>query len=49
VAPAVFDQRDSDGIVKLLDENPPAGLHDEIREAAHLCPALAITVESQRP
>jgi ferredoxin len=41
-APDVFDQRDEDGIVVLLDETPAPGLHDATREAALLCPALAI-------
>jgi ferredoxin len=40
--PDVFDQRDEDGVVILLDETPPAGLHDAVREAAMLCPAAAI-------
>ncbi|WP_416964258.1 ferredoxin, partial [Streptomyces sp. Agncl-13] len=30
----VFDQRDEDGIVVLLDENPPAELADDVRNAA---------------
>ena len=41
-APEVFDQRDSDGVAVLLLEHPPAELHDATREAALLCPALAI-------
>jgi ferredoxin len=41
--PAVFDQND-DGVVVLLDECPPTELHDAVRQAAALCPALAITV-----
>ncbi|WP_067672558.1 ferredoxin [Nocardia miyunensis] len=41
----VFDQSDSDGIVLLLDEHPPADRIDQVREAAALCPALAITLE----
>ncbi|HWD00892.1 MAG TPA: ferredoxin [Amycolatopsis sp.] len=41
-APEVFDQREDDGIVVLLDENPPEALHDRVREAAQICPALAI-------
>lgn len=41
-APDVFDQRDDDGIVVLLDEAPAPDLHDATREAALLCPALAI-------
>jgi ferredoxin len=42
LAPDVFDQRDEDGSVVLLQENPPAALHDDVREAARVCPALAI-------
>lgn len=41
-APEVFDQRDEDGVVILLDEAPPADQHDAVREAAMLCPAAAI-------
>ncbi|WP_280490105.1 ferredoxin [Nocardia carnea] len=41
----VFDQREEDGIVVLLDENPPAELADDVRQAASVCPALAITIE----
>jgi ferredoxin len=43
-APSVFDQRDSDGIVTLLDENPPSDEDAAVVEAASVCPALAITV-----
>ena len=42
LAPDVFDQRDEDGVVVLLQENPPAELHDAVRQAAQVCPALAI-------
>jgi ferredoxin len=41
-APDVFDQRDEDGIVVLLNETPTPELHDVTREAALLCPALVI-------
>jgi ferredoxin len=41
----VFDQRDEDGIVVLLNDNPPAGLQEGVRQAAAVCPALAITVD----
>ncbi|SEP47615.1 ferredoxin [Amycolatopsis saalfeldensis] len=41
-APEVFDQREEDGIVVLLQENPPEELHTQVREAAQICPALAI-------
>ncbi|MEU2050915.1 ferredoxin [Streptomyces sp. NEAU-PBA10] len=43
-APQVFDQRDEDGIVVLLDAAPPAALHDDVREAAEVCPTTAIQV-----
>ena len=43
----VFDQRDEDGIVMLLDDNPPPELHEAVRHAAAVCPALAITVVEQ--
>ncbi|MET7680440.1 ferredoxin [Streptomyces sp. NPDC005423] len=41
----VFDQRDEDGIVVLLDENPPSELAEDVRTAAAVCPALAIRIE----
>ncbi|MBE1609171.1 ferredoxin [Actinopolymorpha pittospori] len=44
-AAEVFDQRDEDGIVVLLNENPPEEQADDVRQAAALCPALAITVD----
>ncbi|MFD9815849.1 ferredoxin [Streptomyces sp. NPDC059080] len=44
-APDVFDQRDEDGIVVLLDARPPAELHEAVREAASVCPAAAIALE----
>lgn len=46
-APEVFDQRDDDGVVILLEADPEAGLHDEVREAAGLCPAAAIRLVEQ--
>ncbi|AOS64497.1 ferredoxin [Actinoalloteichus hymeniacidonis] len=42
VAAEVFDQRDEDGVVVLLDPAPPEHLHEQVREAALLCPANAI-------
>ncbi|MEJ2851834.1 MULTISPECIES: ferredoxin [unclassified Saccharothrix] len=41
----VFDQRDDDGTVVLLDAAPPAERLADVRQAAVMCPALAITVE----
>jgi ferredoxin len=43
-SPDVFDQRDEDGIAILLQENPPEELREEVREAALICPAVAITL-----
>ena len=43
-APEVFDQRDEDGIVVLLTDEPGAELHPAVRDAAALCPAAAIRV-----
>ncbi|NLU75298.1 ferredoxin [Streptomyces sp. HNM0575] len=43
-APDVFDQRDDDGIVVLLDAGPDAAEQAAVREAAEVCPAGAITV-----
>ncbi|MFI7667571.1 ferredoxin [Nocardia sp. NPDC049526] len=45
VAPNVFDQRDEDGIVILLDANPPEDQAADVREAAAVCPALVITIQ----
>lgn len=45
IAPEVFDQRDEDGIVVLLDAEPPAAEHADAREAAQVCPAAAILIE----
>lgn len=41
----VFDQRDEDGVVVLLQDTPSEALAGAVEEAAALCPAMAITVE----
>ncbi|WTL36305.1 ferredoxin [Nocardia sp. NBC_01503] len=41
----VFDQRDDDGLVILLDENPVPGHAGAVRLAAEFCPAQAIQIE----
>jgi ferredoxin len=43
-APDVFDQREDDGIVVLLDAEPSPGSHEDVRRAAGGCPALAIVI-----
>ncbi|GAA3642839.1 ferredoxin [Nonomuraea antimicrobica] len=44
IAPEVFDQREDDGIVILLDATPAPGQYDAVREAAAVCPGAAIEV-----
>ena len=45
LAPEVFDQREEDGVVVLLDPEPAESLHDTVREAVAVCPASAITAD----
>ncbi|MCQ8835666.1 ferredoxin [Streptomyces malaysiensis] len=42
IAPEVFDQREEDGIVLLLDAEPADAHHAAVHEAATVCPAAAI-------
>jgi ferredoxin len=44
IAPEVFDQRDEDGVVVLLDPAPPPELLPLVGNAAAMCPAAAISV-----
>jgi ferredoxin len=44
-APTVFDQQDDDGLVLVLEGNPPASEHEAARRAARLCPANAIAID----
>lgn len=41
----VFDQDEEDGVVVLLTDRPPLALHEDVRQAAAVCPARAITVD----
>ncbi|XVQ15032.1 ferredoxin [Spirillospora sp. CA-255316] len=43
-APEVFDQREDDGIVEVLDRRPPRSRWKAAREAEALCPAAAIAI-----
>ncbi|HET6501783.1 MAG TPA: ferredoxin [Amycolatopsis sp.] len=43
-ASEVFDQREEDGVAVLLLQDPPEALHQDVRDAANICPALAIEV-----
>ncbi|WP_416416387.1 ferredoxin [Paenarthrobacter aromaticivorans] len=42
-APEVFDQNDDDGIIVVLDPNPPREQAQRIQDAATRCPAAVIT------
>jgi ferredoxin len=44
-APDIFDQRDEDGVVVLLNPNPTADQAEGARRAAAFCPAMAIQIE----
>jgi ferredoxin len=44
-APDVFDQSEEDGIVILLSEHPTPEQADAARQAARVCPSMAILVE----
>lgn len=46
IAPEVFDQRDDDGIVVLLDAEPAAEQHAAVQESADVCPAAAIRLSA---
>ncbi|OBI83522.1 ferredoxin [Mycobacterium sp. E740] len=41
----LFDQRDDDGVVVLLEDSPDQEQADGARKAAAACPALAIHIE----
>jgi ferredoxin len=43
-APDVFDQRDEDGIVVLLDDDPDEARRSQVVDAAVRCPSAAIVV-----
>ncbi|CAH1653339.1 MAG: ferredoxin [Chelatococcus sp.] len=44
-APDIFDQREDDGIVILLQENPSEESRADVLQAIKVCPALAIRLE----
>jgi ferredoxin len=41
----IFDQRDDDGVVVLLNDSPASEQTEDARKAAAACPALAIEIE----
>lgn len=46
-APGVFDQREDDGVVFLKTDTPPPEFDEDVRRAATMCPALAITLTEE--
>ena len=44
-SPEVFDQREEDGVVFLLTDNPSEELHASVRRATAACPAKAISLD----
>jgi ferredoxin len=44
-ASEIFDQRDDDGVVVLLNNRPSADHTENARNAAAACPALAIDID----
>jgi ferredoxin len=46
-APDVFDQDEDDGVVFLKTGTPPPELARDVRRAAAMCPAMAITLTEE--
>jgi ferredoxin len=46
-APEIFGQRDEDGLVKVLQPNPPPPLFQAARDAAAGCPVQAIALQEE--
>ncbi|MEQ0563950.1 ferredoxin [Amycolatopsis sp. NEAU-NG30] len=43
--PALFDQSDEDGTVIVLDDEPQGELVEKAREAVHVCPSQALSLQ----
>lgn len=43
----VFEQRDSDGTVHVLNERPALALLEKVRRAVELCPGQVFTLEDE--
>ncbi|GCF08010.1 ferredoxin [Dictyobacter arantiisoli] len=43
----VFEQRDSDGTVHILNERPALALLKKVRQAVDLCPNQVFTIEDE--
>ena len=47
-APEVFDQDEDEGLVVVLDAEPPTERRNAVRDAVNLCPASAISLAEER-
>lgn len=45
--PDIFDQRDSDGTVRVLNERPALALLQKVRQVVDLCPGQVFTIEDE--
>jgi len=43
--PALFDQSEDDGTVVVLDDQPTGELVEKAREAVHVCPSQALSLQ----
>jgi ferredoxin len=43
--PALFDQSEDDGTVIVLDDQPEGDLVEKDREAVHVCPSQALSLQ----
>ena len=43
--PTLFDQSEEDGTVIVLDDTPEGELVDKAREAVHVCPSQALSLQ----
>jgi ferredoxin len=46
MAPRYFDQRDSDGVVEVLEQEVGPDDESSVREAADICPVAAILLDT---
>ena len=46
-APELFGQREEDGLVQVLQPNPPSDLFQAARDAAAGCPVQAIELQNE--
>ncbi|MGW3964013.1 ferredoxin [Amycolatopsis sp. NPDC005003] len=43
--PSLFDQSEEDGTVIVLDDQPEGDLVEKAREAVHVCPSQALSLQ----